>query len=98
MHLAAEILHQSRQHYMRLHVAVEEFNTEEVVSRLAMANAYLAIMHKATHEGFAFIDRELAEYRDSSGKIIDMEDFVSIHGELSPRRKCTSGGVPSTVP
>ena len=61
---------------------MEEFNTEEVVSRLAMADAYLAIMHKATHEGFAFIDRELAEYRDSTGKDIDIEGFTLIHGEL----------------
>ena len=79
-----EILHQSRQHYAELHSNVEEFNTEEVVSRLAMADAYLAIMHKATHEGFAFIDRELAEYRDSTGKDIDIEGFTLIHGELSP--------------
>ena len=70
---------------------MEEFNTEEVVSRLAMADAYLAIMHKATHEGFAFIDRELAEYRDSTGKDIDIEGFTLIHGELS-RRECASGG------
>lgn len=84
-----EILHQSRQHYAELHSSVEEFNTEEVVSRLATADAYLAIMHKATHEGFAFIDRELREYRSptfdrlSHNTVLD-EDFVSIHGELSP--------------
>lgn len=84
-----EILHKSRQHYADLHSSVEEFNTEEVVSRLAIADAYLAIMHKATHEGFAFIDRELREYRSASADglshstVLD-EDFVSIHGELSP--------------
>lgn len=79
-----DILHQSRQHYAELHSNIEEFNTEEVVSRLAMADAHLAIMHKAAHEGFAFIDKELTEYRGSPGEVVDMEEFVSIHGELSP--------------
>jgi hypothetical protein len=84
-----EILHLSRQHYADLHSSVEEFNTEAVVTRLATADAYLAIMHKAAHEGFGFINRELAEYgypatEGLSHNSVLQDDFVSIHGELSP--------------
>ena len=36
----------------------------QVSAQLALVDAYLAVMHKVTLEGFAFIERELADFWD----------------------------------
>jgi len=88
-----EVLHEARQHYADLHVNIEEFDSPEVVSGLALADAYLAVMHKVTQDGFAFIRRELREYwgpqseKGLAADLVMQEDFMGIFGELSPSEK-----------
>ncbi len=96
-----DILHQARQHYADLHVNINEYDSPEVVANLALADAYLAVMHKATHDGFSFIRRELRDFGHNN-QVLDHkllsrhnyintldndEEFISMLGELSPSEK-----------
>ena len=91
------VLQQARQHYAELHIGVEEFDSPEVAFNLALADAYLAVMHKATNDGFLFIKRELRDYWNGrqSGvrpEMINPEallkgDLFTVFGDLSPGEK-----------
>ena len=85
-----EVLHEARQHYADLHMNVEEFDSPEVVLQLSLADAYLAVMHKATQDGFHFIRRELRDYwgsaaSDRNGQaIVKLDELLtSFSTELS---------------